>query len=341
MFLATHLLRKSERAATFAECPYGENARLNWNIALNLVRNDFLEAFDLFFKSAYLHEALCALTDGALLFNRAVANVRESKAASLYCARRQPLGWLEVPTPALGSEEDRRLRHALQEMPLHAAAADLNDGLNQVANGIVRLAWEINIPAAELKQFHLDGSPTSKWISWGHLARAVRDANSETTVLPHFGLAQAFLKCVDDPSFEFEYRHSRTHGAFPATHEQPYIDREVPKSQVLRIPRTERTSVLLDLQPTRTRLAETTRLCTELLSTVLHFLPGFGEEFGMPIKIEGHEVALTLQAKPSRIALPSQVVFGADGRVLQAKVRGTLESSVLPLDNRSPTRFLA
>ena len=226
-------------------------------------------------------------------------------------------------------------------MPLHAAAADLNDGLNQVANGIVRLAWEINIPAAEFKQFHLDGSPTSKWISWGHLARAVRDANPGTKVLPHLGLAQALLKCVDDPSFEFEYRHSRTHRAFPATHERPYINREVPKSQVLRLPRTETTAVLLDLQPTRTRLAETTRLCAELLSTVLHFLPGFGEEFGMPIKIEGHEVALTLQAKPSRIALPSQVVFAADGQVLHAKVRGTLESSVLPLDSRSPTRFLA
>jgi hypothetical protein len=341
MFLATHLLRKSERAAAFAECPCAENARLNWNIALNLVRHDFLEAFDLFFKSTYLHEALCALTDGALLFNRAVANVRESKAASLYCARRQPLGWLEVPTPVLDSEEDRRLRHALEEMPLHAAAADLNDGLNQLANAIVRLAAEINIPAAELKQFHLDGTPTSKWISWGHLARVIRDADPATKVMRHFVLAQALLKCVDDPSFEFEYRHSRTHRAFPATHEQPYIDREVPKSQVLRIPRTETTAVLLDLQPTRTRLAETTRLCTELLSTVLHFLPGFGEEFGMPIKIEGHEVALTLQAKRSRIALPSRVVFGADGLILQAKVRGTLESSVVPLENRSPTRFLA
>jgi hypothetical protein len=250
------------------------------------------------------------------------------------------LGWLEVPTPILGSEEDRRLRHALEEMPLHAAAADINDGLNQVANSIVRLAWEINIPAGELAQFHLNGSLTSKWISWGHLAGAIRDAHSDTKVLPLFGLAQALVKCVDNPSFEFEYRHSRTHRAFPATHDQPYIDRQVPKSQILRFPRTETTPVLLDLQPTRTRLAETTRLCTELLSTVLHFLPGFGEEFGLPIKIEGHEVTLTLQAEPSRIVLPSQVVFGADGQVLQARVRRSLESSVVPLGNRSPARFL-
>ncbi|MGH7776907.1 MAG: hypothetical protein ACREPI_07005 [Candidatus Dormibacterales bacterium] len=85
MFLATHLLRKSERVAAVAEYPCGEDARLNWNIALNLVRNNFLEAFDVYFNSAYLHEALCALADGALLFNRAVANIRESKAAALYC----------------------------------------------------------------------------------------------------------------------------------------------------------------------------------------------------------------------------------------------------------------
>jgi hypothetical protein len=183
-----------------AACPCGEDASLNWNIALNLVRNDFLTAIDLFFKSPYLHEALCALCDGAILLNRAVANVRESKAAALYCARRQPLGWFDIPTPGLDSEDDRRLRHALEEMPLHAAAADLNDGLNQVANAIVRLAWEVNIPDGELKEFQLEGSAKSKWISWGHLARAVRDADQNTKALPHFVLSKALLACVDDPA---------------------------------------------------------------------------------------------------------------------------------------------
>jgi hypothetical protein len=115
--------KKSERAAAIAECPCGEDARLNWNIALNLICDDFLKAFDLFFKSAYLHEALCAIADGAFLFGRAVANIRESKAAALYCARRQPLGWVDMPKPVIGSEDDRRLRHALEELDLIATEA--------------------------------------------------------------------------------------------------------------------------------------------------------------------------------------------------------------------------
>lgn len=167
MFLATDLLGKAERRAAMDACPCGEAASVNWNIALNLVRDDFLEAIDLFARSVYLHEALCALVDGALIVNRAVANIRESKAAQLYLARRQPLGWLQVPTPVAGAEEDRRLRHGIEEMPLHAAAADLNDAMNQLANAIVRFAWEVNIPAAELAVFNLDGG-----ISHWHRGRA-------------------------------------------------------------------------------------------------------------------------------------------------------------------------
>ena len=342
MFLATDLLRKAERQAAMDACPCGEAASVNWNIALNLVRDDFLEAIDLFARSVYLHEALCALVDGALIVNRAVANIRESKAAQLYLARRQPLGWLQVPTPVAGTEEDRRLRHGIEEMPLHAAAADLNDAMNQLANAIVRFAWEVNIPAAELAVFNLDGAATTgrNWISWGALASALSKTDPATHVLPHFELALDFRKCVDDPAFEFEYRHSRTHREFPATVDQPYLDRSIPKSPTFQLPRQDRAHPLPPLEPTRQRLADTAQLVTTLFSAILAFIPIFGKNIGLPIEISGHTVTLTLQANPSRIAVPARVVLSADGSVQRVTAHRTLQSTVLPRDKRITTPFL-
>lgn len=342
MFLATHLLRKGERRAAMDACPCCEAASLNWNIALNLIRDDFLEIFDLFTKSHYLHEGLCAVADGAFLIGRAASNIRESKAAALYASRRQPLGWLDRPQPAVGSDDDTRLRHALEEMPLHAAAADLNDSMNQIANAVSRLAWEVNIPELELKTLHLDGTPTTarRWISWDHLARTFKKADPATRVFPHFELAKAFANCVDDPMFEFEYRHSRTHRAVPATFEVPYLPRAMTKSPSLRMPREIRTDPLPPLEPTRQRLAGTARLCTELMSELLDFLPRFGEHIGLPIEISGHKIALKLQGNRSRIALPPQILFGPGGSVLSARNPETIESAVIPREKRSPTPFL-
>ena len=351
MFLATDLLTDDERVEAFAFTPEATALSVNWNIALNVIRDGALEFIDTLMGPNYAVEALGALADGCAVMVRAAGLVSESRAAELYSSRARLRNWLaraeDLPAD---SETAARLHLSLVEMPLHQAAVYVDAALNHFANAIVRLAYELNFPPDELSKVGLGrvltATAANEWLAWPKVHRQLRQV-PPSALLPQFVVAAEFLNCTEnkDVAAVVQYRHGLVHRELPAGLDGPYVNRAsrnisgragvdlIRRKTALTVPSMDSLRASLNASFTSIRAFE---------DTILNLLPRFARAVGgFAIQIDGVSVAITASVIAGRIVTVPRVVLAPSGQPLSIEATGTLRTDLIPRERRDPGPFLS